>query len=368
MHIAGNTLSGILGSALILATLSDVFQSVVVPRAVGRYFRLSSYLWRLLWWLWPQCAWRIFPNDEERRENLLALFAPTALVTLVLMWIALLMLGYGAIFWSLRTQMAPELHTYWEATYFAGTSILTIGYGDIVAHGGLARFAALCAGASGLGVFSITTAFLFALFATFQTREQFVVLLGARAGSPPSGLGFLASAAHGGIDLGQATTLRDGQRWIAAVMESHLAYPVLAFFRSSHDYESWIGTLGTLLDASLLLITTVEDATGEARITYELGRHATHDLASYFFVAQSDPTAGVERHEFDAACERLAAVGYRLREREAAWTEFAALRATYANNLNALARSFNIPPVQWVGDRSYVPSQHMRTAEQTQIT
>lgn len=141
-------------------------------------------------------------------------------------------------------------------------------------------------------------------------------------------------------------------------MESHLAYPVLAFFRSSHDYESWIGTLGTLLDASLLLMTTIEDATGEARVTYELGRHAVHDLADYFYVAQVDPTPGVERQEFDHACERLAAAGYHLRERESAWIEFARLRSTYAHNLNALARSFNIPPVQWVGDRSLI-APHM---------
>lgn len=366
MQSASNTLIGLVGAALVLATLSDVFQSVIVPRAAGRLLRLSSYLWRFMWLLWPKIAWRIFPSDENRREDFLAVFAPTALVALLVMWITLLVLGYGALFWALRSQMVPHIHSYWAAAYFAGTSILTIGYGDIIARGGLARFAALCAGASGLGVFATTTAFLFAIFGTFQAREQFVVLLGARAGSPPSGIGLLTTAEYGGIEAAQPLTLRDGQRWIATVMESHIAYPVLAFFRSSHDYESWIGTLGTLLDASLLLMTTVEDSTGEARITYELGRHAVHDLADYFYVSHPAPTAGVERHEFDRACERLAAAGYHLREREAAWKEFTRLRSTYAQNLSALANSFNIPPLQWVGDRSSIVSPHMPVHETTQ--
>lgn len=358
MHIASNTLSGIFGLVLIVATLSDVFQSVIVPRAVGRNFRLSSYLWRVMWWMWPQLAWRMYPNNEDRRENFLAVFAPTALVIMLIMWVGFLTLGYGSLLWSLRAQISPPIHSYWTAAYFAGTSILTIGYGDVVARGGLARFVALCAGASGLGVVSTTTAYLFAIFGTFQTREQFVVLFGARAGSPPSGLGLLATAAYCGLQAGESATLRAGQRWTAAVMESHLAYPALAFFRSSHDYESWIGTLGALLDASLLLMTVIEDATGEARITYEIGRHAVSDLAHYFYVPQAAPTPGVERHEFDHACERLAAAGYRLREREAAWKEFSVLRATYAHNINALARSFQIPPVQWVGDRSDISARH----------
>lgn len=193
MHIAANTLSGILGVALIFVTLSDVFQSVIVPRAIERKFRLSSYLWRAMWWLWPKLAWRIFAKDDDRREDLLALFAPTALITLIVMWITLLVLGYGELFWALRSQLAPHIHSFWDATYFSGTSVLTIGYGDIVARGGVARTTTLFAGASGLGVFATTTAFLFAIFGTFQSREQFVVILGARAGAPPSGLGLLES-------------------------------------------------------------------------------------------------------------------------------------------------------------------------------
>jgi len=339
---------------LIAATLSDVFQSVIVPRAVGRRLRLSSYFWKTMWWLWPRLAWKLYPNDEEHREDLLALFAPATLILMLAFWILLLIFAYGGLFWAMREQMRPSLHTYWAAVYYAGASFTTIGYGDIVARTGLARAVSLCAGASGLGVVSITTAYLFALFGTFQTREQFVVMVGARAGSPPSGVGMVAIAGFADNRDDLASTLRDGQRWIASVIESHLAYPALAYFRSSHDYESWIGTLGTLLDASVLLTTTVRDATGEARITYTLGRHAAHDLAKYFLQENAENTPGVDRSEFDRACERLIDAGFTLHDRDQAWERFSKLRSTYAHDLNALARAFQIPPLQWVGDRTLI--------------
>ncbi|MHB8146988.1 MAG: potassium channel family protein [Vulcanimicrobiaceae bacterium] len=357
-----NIVIAIAATVLIVATLSDVFQSVIVPRAVGRNFRLSSYFWRSMWWLWPRLAWQLHPADEDEREDFLAIFAPATLVLMLAFWILLLVLAYGALFWALREQMAPPLRTFWAAVYYAGTSFTTIGYGDIVARSGLTRAISLCAGASGLGVVSVTTAYLFAIFGTFQAREQFVVMVGARAGSPPSGVGLVTVAGFANTRDDLATTLHDGQRWIATVMESHLAYPVLAYFRSSHDYESWIGTLGTLLDASVLLMTTVRDATGEARITYTLGRHAAHDLAKYFLRTNAQTTPGIDRSEFDRACERLIDAGFTLHDRDQAWDRFSKLRSTYAHDLNALARAFQIPPVQWVGDRTLIGSAQVHPA------
>ena len=120
----------------------------------------------------------------------------------------------------------------------------------------------------------------------------------------------------------------DAQRWAAAVMESHLAYPMLAFFRSSHDDQSWVGTLGTLLDAATLLMTTVEGMKdGQARIFYNVGRHAARDLSRYFPVGDRGRAVGIERSEFDHACDRLAAAGYRIADRNEAWQRFASLRS-----------------------------------------
>jgi hypothetical protein len=343
----------IVGVLLIAITFSDVFQSVIVPRSVGRRFRPSFYNSRMMWWTWPRLARLLRGDDAYRRENFLAAFAPLYLVVNLVLWSFLLLIGYGAIFYALRTQMHPVLHTFGEAVYFAGTSFFTIGFGDFVGGTGITRMFSLLAGASGFGIVSITTAYLFAIFGAFQTREQFVVSVAARAGSPPSGVALLSIAARTGIMRDLPSLMRSGESWCASVMETHLAYPILAYFRSSHDSQSWVGTLGTLLDAAVLLITTVENEVGEASILYNIGQHAARDLAMYFRAHGFDfaDGPGITREQFTKACDELASAGLRLHEENTAWERFVSMRSGYAGYLNALAGFFQIPPLQWISEK-----------------
>ncbi len=349
------------GVLLIASSLNDVFQSVIVPRAVGRRYRPSFYLSRLLWRIWPRLVRRFHPNDEDRREDLLAIYAPLYLVASLSLWALLLLFGYGMIFWALRGQVRPPLGSFVDALYFSGTSFFTIGFGDFVGDTGWTRLLSLAAGASGFGVISTTTAYLFAIFGAFQAREQFVVTIGARAGSPPSGVGLLTVAAHAGTLDGLPIVMRDAQPWCATVMETHLAYPILAYFRSSHDYESWVGTLGTLLDAATLMMTTIECNPGEARILYNIGRHAAHDLANYFRLASNDPhDPQITRVQYEEARTRLMHAGLALHDADRAWEAFSRLRGAYASHLNALALFFDIPRLQWVGGSPLLASEHIR--------
>jgi hypothetical protein len=48
--------------------------------------------------------------------------------------------------------------------------------------------------------------------------------------------------------------LRDWEMWAADLMESHLSYPVLCFFRSQHDNQSWLAALSTVLDVCSLVM------------------------------------------------------------------------------------------------------------------
>jgi Ion channel len=350
-----NALSIAVGLAVIALTMSDVFQSVVMPRATGRRFRISFYVWRVMWHVWPRLARRVYRADGDRQEEFLAIFAPFMLTAMIGIWVALLIFGFGALLWGMRGGIWPAHLGFGTTLYFAGTSLLTIGFGDIVGRGVAPRLVSVLAALAGLSFLSILTAFLFAIFGSFQQRETFVVTIAARAGSPPSGVNLLAIAGYSLTAEDLSPLMIDAQRWAAAVMESHLAYPMLAFFRSSHDDQSWIGTLGTLLDAATLLMTTVAGVRdGQARIFYNVGRHATRDLSKYFGVGIAEEAVGIERAEFDHACDRLAAAGYALRDRDEAWQRFANLRTSYAPHLNLLARFFEIPPLQWIGDRSII--------------
>jgi hypothetical protein len=333
--------------------LTDVFLSIILPRGVSATFRPSGRFTRLLWPLWRRRALAI--ADEFKREDFLATFAPLNLCLLLAMWIAGLILGYGIVVFGLRDGLRP-LPGFFDALYFAGTSLLTIGYGDIAPLSLPARFVSLMAGASGFGVVAVCTTFLFQTFGAFQTREVFVTRLASRAGAPASGVHLLETYALLGITNELDALLREAEVWCAQLLDSHIAYPILCYFRSSHDFQSWLGTLGALVDASTLAVTVIaERPHGHAKLLNQLGRHAVHDLADYFGFEETSGT-GIERAEFDIACARLRDAGYTLRDADAAWARFAAVRATYAGSLNAMARWWNIPPSLWIGDRSFLKS------------
>jgi hypothetical protein len=339
------------GVALVFWSQRDLFQSVIVPRSVGGRYRPSVLISRYGWRLWRSASLRI--PDMEQREDTLAVFAPTFLMTLLAYWVASQIVGLGLVFWALRDWIHP-VPKLGSAIYFAGASLLTIGYGDYSPVHWLTRFLALFAAASGLGTFAIVTTFLFQTFAAFQRREAFVVTIAERTGSPPSGVEFLTRHIKLGLVDDIGTILRESQRWIAEVLETHLAYPVLSYFRSSHDDDSWVGTIGALLDASTLLVTTLDiDHRGQAEITLHSGTHLVHDFVGFFALPLGD-AAMVEYEEFAAAYRALRELGVPLHPLEDAWPSFSARRAAYAEHLDAMARWWRIPPARWIGDRSRV--------------
>jgi hypothetical protein len=336
---------------LVVSSLADLFQSVIVPRSIGGRWRPSAVLARYGWRMWRDRAVGI--RDQERREDTLAVFAPTFMVTLLIYWVASQAVGYGLLFWALSAGLSVQPGVF-EAIYFAGTSMLTIGYGDVVPVHWYTRALAIVSAGGGLTTFAVVTTFLFQTFGAFQKREAFVVTISERTGAPPSGLEFVMR--HVSLDLVSdiSAILRESQQWIAEVMETHLAYPVLAYFRSSHDDESWVGTLGALLDASTLLITTLDlDNRGQAELTLQIGTHLVRDVSSFFRLPAGD-AAAVEYDEFVTAYRQLRELGAPLRPLEVAWPAFAAKRAEYAVPLDAMARWWRIPPARWIGDRSRV--------------
>jgi Ion channel len=302
-----------------------------------------------------------------RREDFLGTFAPFTIVMLMIVWVVTLIFGFGLILHALQDDVQPRIADYPTAFYLAGTSLLTIGFGDFVPVGVTARFFALLAGASGLAVVALVISLMFNLYGSFARREVMVLLLDARAGVPPSGVMLLESFGRWGIVEDLAPTFARFESWTAEMLDSHLAYPILPFFRSSHDGQSWVGALGAVLDAATLLMTVarresldampgLRQSVANAEMMYVTGCHALVDLTQVRVKAlgiRLDTTRpGIERAEFEAACQQLIEVGYDVDCGEETWRAFAERRSVYAERLNLLAQFFASPPTLWIGDRT----------------
>src|SRR5919202_2312387 len=291
-------LEGIGGLLLVVAILYDVFLTVVVPRRAprtGRLLRLSGYLISGLWSVWRWTGLR--QTSPDRREAILGSFGALVVMLLLVAWIAALVIGYGLLLDALRDQVRPQPENLGAALYFAGTALLTLGFGDFVGMSGLARTITLVAAATGLGMFALVITFLFTLYGSFQRREVAVVVLEAGAGAPPSGVTLLETYAVAGLRDDLPRMFSEWQAWAAEVLDSHLAYPLLAYFRSSHDNESWISSLGAVMDAATLVLTTIEGGPkGWAKLARNVGAHCLEDLVSYFRLT-AVPEVGVERAE-----------------------------------------------------------------------
>ena len=344
-----------MGAALVLLVMYDVFVAVVVPRPTRRGLSPSRLLIRTSWRIARGIGVR--SGTVQRREQLLGVYAPSALVALLVMWILGEVIGYSLIVHSLSFDFthAPSLT---DSVYVAGSALLTLGTGDFSAVGTSGRAVLLLTAATGLGTLALVISLLFSLYAHFQRREVLVVTLDARAGAPPSGVTLLENYARFHMTDRLESTFADWERWSAEVLDSHLAYPILAYFRSSHDNESWISALGAVLDAATLVVTTIDgQPKGEALMMVELGNHLVEDLAQQFKLPE-EPEVGVEREEFEDARRRLGEAGYTLAPSDAAWEKFARIRRRYAYRLNRLAQYWATPPAQWIGDRTILRGHH----------
>jgi hypothetical protein len=341
------------GALIIVATLYDLFQSVVVPRpAVGRV-RFSSTLVRRGWRLWRSVATR--PRRLQTREAALAVFGPLAIVVLLIIWGFALILGYGLVLYGLRTELQPQPGSFATTLYFSAGTMLSFSAQGIEPTGVASRILTTFQAANGFALFALVISLLFSLFSAFQRREAAVVALDALAGAPPSGVQLLEACARDDMPDQLVATFEEWRVWTVDVLETHLAFPLLFYFRSSHDNEAWPNSFGAVQDAATLVLSTIEGGPiGQARLLHKVGIHLVQDAReSYGYNLEMVP--GVEREEFVEAYDRLDVAGYRLRDVDLAWAEFNQLRGGYISWLNRLTMNLSVPPAPWIGDRSYLP-------------
>ena len=340
----------IAGIVLFLVVVWDAFESIILPRRVTRKFRLTRFYYKLTWTTWRAAA-RLL-HSKKQRETFLGFYGPSSLLFLLGIWAIGLVISFGMMQYGAGSALnvsggKPGIST---DLYLSGTTFFTLGLGDVVPRSTLARFLVVAESGFGFGFLAAIIGYLPFIYSAFGSREINITLLDARAGTPPTAGELLRrhSYAHGEEALGEL--LADWELWSAEVLESHLSYPVLAYFRSQHDNQSWIASLTAILDTCALTMAGIEGACAkQAELTFAISRHAVVDLAQIFGASpHALPYDRLPPADLLRIRDKLAKHGLRLSRTPEADAKLAEIRLMYEPYVYALAAhlSQTLPP--WI--------------------
>lgn len=346
MHV----LAIVAGIALMFVVLVDAFENVLLPRRVQRHFRITILFYRYAWL--PYVKLGSYIRSQGRRETMLGYFGPLSMIALLVLWAGGLILAFALLQYGggEHLALANQPITFGLLLYHSGETFFTLGYGDITPASYLSRALSVLEAGMGFGFLAVVIGYLPTLYSAFSRREIEISLLDARAGSPPSAAELLSRATDG-VGTGTLDQLfHDWERWAAEVLESHLSYPVLSFYRSQHSNQSWLGALTVILDATALVIAGIDGVNSEqARRTFKIARHAVVDLAQVVN-ARYDPhaTERLTPEDLTQIRAQLAGKGLKLRQNAEAEEKLHEIRMRYEPYVLAIAKTLLIPVPAWI--------------------
>ena len=342
--------AAVLSLAVIAVVLWDAFEVIVLPRRVTRRVRLTSALYRMTWAPVAGVARRFPPS--KKRDRYLSFYGPLSLILLLLVWAVALVLAFALLQWAAGARLqTPEGHTDFGAyLYLSGVTFFTLGYGDVFPLDALGRVLSAVEAGTGFGFLAIVIGYLPVLYQSFSRREVSISMLDARAGTPPTAVELLRRhAKHESMDK-LTELLQDWERWAADLLESHLSYPVLCYYRSQHDNQSWLSSLVCVLDTCALVMVGIDGAhEWQARLTFAMARHAVVDISQIF---NTRPVAfdreRMSDEELASLRSLLARAGLPLRGGAEADEKLLTLRRLYEPYVNGLACHLLLPLPPWL--------------------
>jgi hypothetical protein len=332
----------VVGLGLVLATLVDAIGTLVAARGLtGRWRPTRQFYW-VTWRAWRAVGRRL----GHHREGFLSLYAPLTLLTLLVLWLLGLLVGWSLVYQAGRSSLQGETG-YLSLVYYSGTCLFTLGFGDILPTAGALRVAALTEAATGLITMALAISYLPVLYASYGRRESRLLTLDDPSGRRIEPTAVIRIWSPGGDVDRLYRFFGEWEGWTADILESHVSYPMLALFRSQHRGQSWITALGVVLDAAVLTCAVVPGAElREPYFMYRRGRRALYEILRRLPQTSAHHTP-LERHHFDVAYERVGATGLPRRDPDEAWKRLQEYRSTYADSLQTLIDYLLAPAGFW---------------------
>jgi hypothetical protein len=332
--------------ALIATMLYEFFVSFLLPQRVKHEARFARAILVRLWRAWRWGAARLHGTGGD---TWLGLFGPIALLTMLATWVVGLVVGFAALQWAFDVHLSSGGTSIADDLYYSAGNFFSAAT-SLNASGG-ARVIEIAEAMSGYLVLFGAIGYLPALFQAYSRREVAVSQLDPRAGSPPSAGTLLYRSAHRGGWPDLDAYLAEWENWAAELMETHLSYPQLAFYRSQHVNQNWLAALVTVLDTSAFAIAVAPERTTAAEVTFAIGRHALADLA-YSFRAPARPNTSerLDAETFERLRAKIEEAGLDVVEPERARAKLDELRELYEPYALALSNELALPLPAWIRD------------------
>jgi hypothetical protein len=347
------------GAAIAAAILGSALKTVVLPQE--GFPRVSQAVFALVHRLLVR-GW----DNPTRPSSLRGLYAPVALVSLPLVWMVALAIGFSFIFLGIDSLG-------WQRAFEDSmSSLTTLGFSEPT--GSFRIVIAFIEATIGLGVVALLISYLPTIYSAYNSREKGINLLSPLAGVPPN-VSDLLQTLHRTGALDTQDFWRRQSDWIVEAEQTHTAFPILTFFPEAHQNRSWVATVGVVLDAAALVVSASEAHVGPILTDREKGPltalvygmpaidriaraaniplpppSSLPDIADH--TGQPAPSVSISRQEYlDTLTAVGDAIGFSGGREEEAWRRFAWLRANYDQPLRALAGLTHGVPAPWTTDR-----------------
>ena len=345
----------IAGIVCLFTVLIDSFQTIILPRRATGRFRLTRIFYIATWKPWVFFTGSI--HNARKRETVLSYYGPLSLILLLMLWAGSMVVGFALIFYSLGSPFndaanQPHLRS---DLYVSGTTIFTLGLGDVTPQSQLTRVIVVLEAGTGLGFLAVVMGYFPVLYGAFSRREVSISLLDARAGSPPTAAELIRRHSYQGAEQALSTLLEEWERWSAELLESHISYPQLCYFRSQHTNQSWISALTAILDTSALLIVGVRvNEARQAQLTFAMARHAMVDLTQIFSLKPlQDVPDRLPLERYEKLHSMLCLTGLSACDDLHCFDRLREMRALYEGYAAALSEFLCMPLPPWIADQPH---------------
>lgn len=340
----------VIGIALLFTTLLDAFQTIILPRRATGRFRLTRLFYMVTWTPWAFVTKRI--RDPRQRETSFSFYGPLSLILLLVVWASAMVIGFALLFHGLGSPFRDSVDPrgFRSDLYVSGTTLFTLGLGDVTPTSRWVREFIILEAGIGLGFLAVVMGYFPVLYGAFSRREVAIAMLDARAGSPPTAAELMRRHSYDGAGEALMKLLEEWERWSAELLESHISYPLLCYFRSQHSNQSWISALTSILDTCSLLIAGVHGhESRQAQLTFAMARHAMVDLSQVFSQPPvKDYPDRLPPQRYDELYALLCESGVSVCRDDRSMQRLAEMRSLYEGYAEALSRYLCMPLPPWI--------------------